>query len=85
MIIFTVVSVVRADASAVAGGTSVSDLQDRSAEGGASGAAAAQRRWVPVPRVSGRVTARDIGLVINTADPYSVEVGEYYARARKLA
>jgi len=41
--------------------------------------------WIPVARVAGRLTAKDIGLVINTADPYSVEVGEFYARARKLA
>ena len=47
---------------------------------------AAQRtpRWVQAPRLSGRITAGDIGLVINTADPYSVEVGEYYVQARKL-
>lgn len=32
----------------------------------------------------GRLTARDIGLVINTADPYSVAVGEYYAKRRGL-
>lgn len=29
-----------------------------------------------------RLTAADIGLVVNTADPYSVAVGEYYARKR---
>ena len=40
--------------------------------------------WVRVPRVIGRLTARDIGVVINRADPYSVEVGEYYAAARGL-
>ncbi|AKJ28511.1 hypothetical protein AAW51_1820 [Caldimonas brevitalea] len=28
--------------------------------------------------------ARDLGLVINTADPYSVQVGEFYAKARGL-
>ena len=38
-----------------------------------------------MPRVTGRLTARDIGLVINTADPYSVEVGAAYLRARRLA
>ena len=43
------------------------------------------RRWVRVPRVSGRITARDLGLVINVADPYSVEVGEHYVKARQLA
>ena len=44
----------------------------------------AERRWVQVPRLKGRLTARDIGLVINTADPYSVAVGEYYARRRRI-
>ncbi len=48
-------------------------------------ASAPQRRWMVVPRLKGRLTAKDLGLVINTADPYSVEVGEVYARARKLA
>jgi len=38
-----------------------------------------------VAHVSGRLHAADIGLVINAADPDSVAVGEYYARARGLA
>jgi uncharacterized protein (TIGR03790 family) len=38
-----------------------------------------------VPRVAGRITSRELGLVINTADPYSVEVGEFYAHERHLA
>jgi uncharacterized protein (TIGR03790 family) len=50
----------------------------------ASGAAASAPAWVPVPRVAGRLQAADIGLVINTADPYSVEVGEYYVQRRGL-
>jgi uncharacterized protein (TIGR03790 family) len=41
--------------------------------------------WLAVPRSPGRLSARDIGLVINLSDPYSVEVGEFYAQARKLA
>lgn len=41
--------------------------------------------WIAVPRIAGRLTSKDIGVVINTADPYSVEVGEFYIRARKLA
>ncbi|MBE2243723.1 MAG: TIGR03790 family protein [Burkholderiaceae bacterium] len=41
--------------------------------------------WIAVPRIAGRLTSKDLGLVINTADPYSVEVGEFYIRARKLA
>lgn len=31
-----------------------------------------------------RLTAGQLGLVINSADPYSVEVGEFYRRARGL-
>jgi uncharacterized protein (TIGR03790 family) len=42
-------------------------------------------RWRPVPRVIGRVTADSLGVVINTADPYSVEVGDYYIRQRRIA
>ena len=41
--------------------------------------------WLAVPRVVGRITARDLGLVINTADAYSVAVGEAYVKARGLA
>lgn len=41
--------------------------------------------WIAVPRVAGRLTSKDLGLVINSADPYSVEVGEFYIRARKLS
>ncbi|WP_280155599.1 TIGR03790 family protein [Piscinibacter sp. XHJ-5] len=40
--------------------------------------------WVVVPKSQGRLTAQDLGLVINVNDPYSVEVGEFYAHARKL-
>ena len=45
---------------------------------------ALQVRGAIAPRVRGRLGPRDLGLVINTADPYSVQVGEYYARARGL-
>jgi uncharacterized protein (TIGR03790 family) len=41
--------------------------------------------WITVPRINDRLTAKDIGLVVNDADPYSVEVGAFYAKARKLA
>ena len=44
-----------------------------------------ERSWVAVPRTVGRITAADLGLVINTSDPYSVEVGEFYIKARKLS
>ena len=40
--------------------------------------------WMTVPRVRGHLSPRDLGLVINTEDPYSVEVGGYYAKARNL-
>ncbi len=46
--------------------------------------AASAVRWTAVPRVAGRITSRELGLVINTADPYSVEVGEHYIKARGL-
>lgn len=42
------------------------------------------RQWLKAPRVYGRITTREVGLVINLDDPYSVQVGEYYARARKI-
>ncbi|MFY9510900.1 MAG: TIGR03790 family protein, partial [Rubrivivax sp.] len=34
---------------------------------------------------AGRLTAGQIGLVINTADPYSVAVGAHYIERRRLA
>ena len=43
------------------------------------------QRHIVAPRVSARITAAEMGLVINTADPYSVEVGEYYAAKRGIA
>ncbi len=43
-----------------------------------------QRRWDQVPRVVGRITSQELGLVINQDDAYSVQVGEYYARARHI-
>lgn len=49
--------------------------------------ASPQRRqpaWMPAVRPDGRLQAADIGLVINTADPYSVAVGEHYIRRRGL-
>lgn len=52
---------------------------------GAAASAGAGAAWTAVPRVAGRLTSKDIGVVINTADPYSVEVGEFYIRARKIA
>lgn len=45
---------------------------------------AIERKWVESPQVPGRLTAKELGIVINTEDPYSVKVGEYYAKARGL-
>ncbi len=39
----------------------------------------------PVPLVTDRIRPADMGLVINTQDPYSVAVGAYYAERRGLA
>ena len=49
-------------------------------------AAAASRapQWIQIPRAAGRLTSKQLGLVINTADPYSVAVGEFYIQARGL-
>jgi uncharacterized protein (TIGR03790 family) len=56
------------------------------ASGAASAASAVlpERRWVRAPRVHGRLTAHDLGLVINENDPYSVQIGAYYAKARQI-
>jgi uncharacterized protein (TIGR03790 family) len=40
--------------------------------------------WLRMPQLYGRITAHELGLVINTADPYSVAVGEHYARRRGI-
>jgi uncharacterized protein (TIGR03790 family) len=37
-----------------------------------------------VPPITGRLLPSDLGLVINTADPYSVAVGAYYAQRRSI-
>ena len=41
--------------------------------------------WIAAPKLSGRLRAADMGLIINTADPDSVRVGQHYIAARKLA
>lgn len=64
-----------------------SAAQPASAQPSAQEIADAKRKpkqWMGVPRVWGHLTARQLGLVINTADPYSVAVGNYYVKARKL-
>ncbi len=42
------------------------------------------RQWMRAPRVYGQLTHKDIGVLINLDDPYSVQVGEYYVRARQI-
>jgi uncharacterized protein (TIGR03790 family) len=46
--------------------------------------AAEEARWMRSPKLYGRITAQTLGVVINTADPYSVTIGEYYARRRGI-
>lgn len=47
-------------------------------------AGVAQAQGFTPVRASIHLTAADLGLVINTADPYSVAVGDYYARQRGI-
>ncbi len=47
-------------------------------------AAASGPQWFSVLRARVRLRAADIGLVINTADPYSVAVGNHYLHRRRL-
>lgn len=75
-----------AEAGAPAAATAARSATANAASAGkpAASGPTAPRQWVAVPRVFGRLRAADLGLVINTADPYSIEVGEYYIRARGL-
>ena len=50
----------------------------------ASVSAPASPSWLRLPRAHGRLKATELGLLINVADPYSVAVGEYYARRRDI-
>lgn len=43
-----------------------------------------RRQWMRIPRVQGKLTNRELGLIINDDDPYSVQVGAHYARARGI-
>lgn len=66
------------------GATAASRVTPTVAAAAASRAAPPARQWFKAPRVYGRLTVREVGLVINLDDPYSVQVGEYYAKARKI-
>lgn len=57
---------------------------EASEEGASANGSAPGRQWFKVPQVWGRITAEELGVVINLNDPYSVEVGEHYIRARKI-
>ncbi len=50
----------------------------------ASTARSAALSFISVPRITSRLTAHDLGLVINVNDPYSVKVGQFYIEARQL-
>lgn len=39
---------------------------------------------IAAPRIGGRLQAADLGLIINSADPASVALGEHYIAARRL-
>jgi uncharacterized protein (TIGR03790 family) len=71
-------------AHAQPGASSVAASRESDASEPASSATHVTPKWVTVPRVWGRITADDLGVVINVDDPYSVEVGEHYIRARKI-
>ena len=43
------------------------------------------KRWAAARKTVGRLSYRTLGLVINTADPYSLEVGAFYAKVRGLS
>ena len=51
---------------------------------GLMAASAPRPAWINFPRLTGRLHAADLGLVINTADPVSVQIGEHYIIARGL-
>lgn len=53
-------------------------------EGKASPTVEPVRKWAALMKVNGRLLPKDVGLVINVDDPYSVKVGEYYAKARGI-
>jgi uncharacterized protein (TIGR03790 family) len=75
-----------AASNATSGATSVgpSAAAPVSAASAASAVAARKPAWISVPRLTGRLQAADIGVVINVDDPLSVQIGQYYISARRL-
>ncbi|MDT8998552.1 TIGR03790 family protein [Paucibacter sp. APW11] len=51
----------------------------------AASAAGTGAPWVAVPRLTTRLQASELGVVINQNDPLSVALGEYYIRRRGIA
>lgn len=51
---------------------------------GAQTLAPAKPAWVNVPSIQGHLVASDLGVVINSSDPASVAVGEYYVQQRGI-
>lgn len=77
--------------AASAAGSTAQVLPAASAASAAPAASAASQagrvlpwRWQRVPRLHGRITARELGVIINEDDPYSVQVGEFYAHTREI-
>jgi uncharacterized protein (TIGR03790 family) len=71
-------------ASGPASAAEATKVQATAASAASGAAAAVPRRWVRAPRVHGRLSADDLGLIINEDDPYSVQIGAYYAKARQI-
>lgn len=71
-------------AASAQGGSAPTPSPTATAGSAASSPAPAARKWWAAPRVVGRLTNQDLGLVINEADPYSVQVGEHYIKARRI-
>jgi uncharacterized protein (TIGR03790 family) len=76
-----------AEAGSAAGGAASavpSVAAPAAAASATSGPAARRPVGISVPRVTGRLQAADIGVVINVDDPLSVQIGQYYITARRL-
>lgn len=84
VLVVPMLSLAAAYAQAPAAGPPAAPALAASAAAPVSAAMTVAAQWVAVPAVRGRLHAADIGLVINSADPYSEAVGEYYIERRGL-
>jgi uncharacterized protein (TIGR03790 family) len=73
-----------ASAANAAGAASAAATPSPATAAPASAAQARKPSWTQVPRLTGRLQVADMGVVINTNDPLSVQVGQYYIKARRL-